>query len=325
MKKELSFETPIMGQEYAGTVGVLAVANENRFVSSNFSDPLTEFVAAIMGTDLASLQAELNVMAPPVRSARRFEYRKAADGLSFLSDLDDERAIGADFRRLEHKGEMVNVKTANRGLTYTLDRDEMVEGDTEQTARWLAAILLRNSKRRVQKMLDAAAANNNVVFKTATDPDFIVKQKLIAALEARGLFPNNILYGIGAWSMREAAYRTSTVPGALILGQMTAEQVASALMVDRLTISKDVYKTSTKKGTQFFLGNLIYAYYTDPIIGKEDGSNVKRFWTPCEGGEMMRVFVDESKPKTVEVMVEHYSAEAVVDSNGILKFTVAAS
>jgi len=325
MKKALTLETPIHAATEAGSGGVLALVNENRMEAANYSEAVTGFILGVLGTDLATLQAELDLIAPSVRVARRFEYKKQATGLSFLADQNDERAPGAKFRRVESGGTSVNSKTANRGLSFTLDRDEMVEGSIEQTAKWLTAILLRNELIRAVAALDAASTNANVVFSASTDPQGLIETALLAAHTARGIYPNKLICGLTAWANARAAYRASTKAGALALANMTPTEVAQALAVEALHVSKTVYKTTQKGSKVQFLSNLIYAYFTEDVAHKDDASNIKRFFTPCEGGEQIRVYVDDSQAKTVEVIVEMYSTVAVTDSTGIRKLTVSTS
>lgn len=325
MSKILSIDTPIAPATDAGRAGVLALANEDRFEAANYSEGLTEFVLGVLGTDLAPLVEELNFLAPPVMAPRRFEYKKEANALSFLADLDDERAIGARFRKLEQRGESVNAKTANRGLTYTIDKDEqLLPGYTEQVARWLTAILLRNAKRRAIAVIDAAATNTNVSFTASTDPDDLVETGLIAAHTARGIYPNRAIYGLTAWQYRKKAFKASTKDGRLIQALMSEQDVADALSLETLRKSMDVFKTSKSGSKSQLLSNLIYAFYADPVATRDDASNVKRFYTPCENGEMIRTYTVEHA-KTIEVLVEHYSTEAVTDSTGVRKFTASNS
>jgi len=325
MNKILTMETPISAASMAGTAGVLALANENRMEAANYSEAVTGFVLGVLGSDLAPLQAELDKIAPSVKVARRFEYKKQAAGLSFLADQNDERAPGAKFRKVEAGGTSVNSKTANRGLSITLDRDDMVEGSVEQSAKWLTAILLRNELIRAVAALDAASTNTAVSFKATTDPQGLIETALLAAHTARGIYPNRIISGLTAWAYARAAYRNSAKAGALALAAMTPADVANALAVEDLHVSKTVYKTTGKGDKVQFLSNLIYAYYTDDVAHKDDASNIKRFVTPCEGGQMIRAYVDESQAKTVEVIVEMYSTVAVTDSTGIRKLTVSNS
>jgi hypothetical protein len=63
-------------------------------------------------------------------------------------------------------------------------------------------------------------------------------------------------------------------------------------------------------------------YYRDEVASKEDGSNLKRFWSPCDGGEEFRVYVDESQAKTIDITVEQYSLITAVDTGGIRQFTI---
>jgi hypothetical protein len=322
MKNDLSFDRIILPASAAGESGVLALANETRMEAANYSEGVTNFVLGVMGTDLAPLQAELDLIAPPVRTGRRFEYKKAASGLSFLADLEDERAIGAKFRRLEASGTSVYSKTANRGLSYTLDRDEMVDGSIEQTAKWLAAILLRNDLRRALAVLIAANANTGKTWNSSANPDGDLRAALITVLESRGIMPNKLIFGVSAWSKRAAAYEAMTANGALVLAGYTPDQLAAKLGVDKVHVSKTVYKP-TEKGTKAgLMSSFVFGTYTDDVVSKEDASNVKRFWTPCDGGEMVRVYVDESAAKTVEVIVEHYSTVALTDSTGVFQLTI---
>jgi hypothetical protein len=322
MSKILTFDTPISPKEMAGRVGVLALANENRLVASSYSEAVTNFITGVLGTDLAALQNELNIIAPPVLTSRRFEYKKSAEGLSFLADLDDSRAIGAAFRRVEDKGEDVNAKTANRGLSYTLDRDEMVEGSIEQTAKRLTAILLRNDLRRAVALLIAAASNTGKTWNSSSNPDGDIRTMLESVLTTRGLYPNQLLFGVSAWSKRSAAYEASDKPGALILSGYTPEQLAGKFMVKRIHRSDTVYKASKAGAKAALLGGYVITQYIDDVVSKEDASNAKRFWTPCEGGEMFRTYVDESQAKTVEVIVENYTLAAVTDATGINMLTI---
>src|SRR4051812_7605082 len=79
--------------------GEVYLANESRFNAAFFSEPLT--VYATGWRDPNNLEALLDFLAPPVQVGRRFEYKKADNTEAFLSEADDQRAIGADFKRVE--------------------------------------------------------------------------------------------------------------------------------------------------------------------------------------------------------------------------------
>src|SRR5215471_6834255 len=94
--------------------GQICLANESRFNSAFFSEPLTTYAAG--WRDPNNLEALLDFLAPPVQVGRRFEYKQADNSESFLSDTDDMRAIGADSKRVEYNGSTVQDKTCNKGL-----------------------------------------------------------------------------------------------------------------------------------------------------------------------------------------------------------------
>lgn len=305
-------------------VGLVAAANESRFVQSHYSEAVTNFVINLAGTELAALIGERDLLAPSVRVGRRFEFKKSTGGLAFLADQDDIRAIGAAFTKVTDTRSSVNSKTINRGLTMTLDRDDMMDGDIEQTARTLQAILIRNDIKRINTLLLANDTNTAKVWGSSADPDGDVLSELDAIMTARGLWGNTVIFGSTAWIQRRKSYVANTAAGTVPLASLTPEQVAQALAVDRVHVSKSVAK-STKKGTkaQVFASN-VFAYYADPIASKDDASNLKRFFSPCREGGEFAVYVNEMD-KVVEVSVEQYSTPAVTDTTGIRSLTVSAS
>jgi hypothetical protein len=55
-------------------------------------------------------------------------------------------------------------------------------------------------------------------------------------------------------------------------------------------------------------------------VGKDDPSNVKRFWTPTSAG-VVAVYREEF-PKYVDITVEHYSNIVVTSTLGIEMLTI---
>jgi hypothetical protein len=304
---------------------LIVAANENSFEAANYSEGVTNFLVGVLGTDLDPLRRELNLIAPAIRVGRRFEFKKNKSDIAFLADQDDSRAIGAAFGKIEDKRESVDAHTTNRGLTMTLDRDEMLDGDIEQSAQLLTAILMRNDLRRAVAALAAAATNTDKTWNAGANPDGDVAADLNTALLARGVMPNTIVAGSTAWLYRRAAYEASTKAGALMLANRTPAELAAALGVDDFHVSKTVYRAAKGGAKASLLANYVFMYYKDEIASKEDGSNLKRFWSPCDGGEEFRVYVDETKAKTIDVTVEQYSLITAVDTGGIRKFTVTQS
>jgi len=305
--------------------GVICAANSgNRFIDSHYSEGVTDFVVGCQGTDLAPLIAERDSIAPSVRVPRRFEFKKSKKGLAFLANENDLRAIGSGFNKVGDGRESVDAHVFNRGLTTTLDRDEMMDGDIEQAARSLTAILLRNSIKRGYALLAGTATNTGKVWGSAADPDGDVMEKMVAILEARGVLPNRAIYGSAAWLRRRTSYVGNDGDGTGALATLPPDQVAQAIAVEQLRISRAVAKSTEKGAKSLMLANKVFLYYADAVASRDDASNIKRFWSPTANGGDIAVYVNE-KNKTVDVTVELYELMAVTDSDGILSLTVTAS
>src|ERR1700722_17210890 len=125
MKSEFnnSIANPILPDRGAGyDPGRVLFANSSRFLEAYFSEPLTNY--AVGWRDPNNIEASLQFIAPSVPVGRRFEWKKANNAEEFLSEvIDDERAVGSDFKRVEYTASDVTDKTLNKGLTYIADLD----------------------------------------------------------------------------------------------------------------------------------------------------------------------------------------------------------
>jgi hypothetical protein len=299
--------------------GQICLANEERFTAAFFSDPLTAY--AIGWKDPENIQATLDAIAPPVEVSRRFEFKSAKNAEEFLSEADDIRAIGSAFKKVEYTGTSVNQKTLNKGLTITLDRDELVPGKEERTVARLIARLNRNDLRRAVAALIASATNTGKTWDSTTgkDPDIDVKADLETGATARGLASNLVVYGATAWTKRLTSYRAQNLAGQSASSTLTPDQVAAFLGVSRVVISNERYQsTSTAKAE--ILGAYVLMYYASLLADTEDPSNIKQFWTPTESGRF-RVYREEHA-KTIDISVEHYSNIVLPSTLGLRKFTV---
>src|SRR5262245_56412428 len=101
--------------------GEIYLANEARFTTTFFSEPLTQYSTG--WKDPNNLEALLDFVAPPVQVGRRFEYKLAENNEAFLSEVDEIRSIGSDFKHVEYRGTSANEKTFNKGLTVRVDLD----------------------------------------------------------------------------------------------------------------------------------------------------------------------------------------------------------
>lgn len=304
--------------------GVICAANEARFTASNYSEPLTQYTVG--WKDPENLDAVLDSIAPSVPVGRRFEFKKATNAESFLSETDDVRAIGANFKRVEYTGETVNEKTLNKGLTIRLDKDDMLdEMEEERSIGRLMQRLSRNELRRALVLIDAGATSAAKVWNATTNPDKDLRDACMFAANLSGLRPNVILFSESAWDMRldayEAAANTSSYAGRA--AAMTPPELARKTMVDRIEIVKARYQSTASAKALVQTTLTVLAYIAITGAGKDDPSNVKRFVTPA--GTRYRVFRKESD-KFVDLSVEHYS-NIVITSSGasIRKLTVFAT
>lgn len=303
--------------------GEIYIANEDRFTESHFSEPLTAY--AVGWKDPNNIEATLEFLAPTVPTTRRFEYAKASNAEEFLSETDDERAIGASFKLVEFTSSKVNAKTLNKGLTVRVDRDN-VEGmpNWEQVyTNRIMRRLLRNELRRGVTLLSAAATNTAVTWDTSAgkDPDQDVKTRLIAGADLAGVYPTRVLYGDTAWNKRGISHRAQNTAGGFSSASMNEAQVAAMLGVDQVMVSRERYSSSATARTQV-VNNLVLAYIAEANMTPEDPSSIKRFVSAVEGGGRFRVYRQEVNSKLVDITVEHYSLIAVTSTLGIQKLTV---
>jgi len=300
----------------------VTAANESRFNSAHYSEPLTAYTVG--WRDAENLDALLDFIAPRVPVGRRFEFKKADNAEAFFSETDDLRAVGSAFKRVEYRGTTVNEKTLNKGLTIRLDHDEPLTDDWQERAvQLLLQRLRRNELRRALLALDATASNANKTWDDATAPDNDVREALIAAADASGVRPNRVLFGEAAWDLRARAYESQDNAGAFAGASLDPAAVARKLLVEGVRVAPARYQSSAtaKAG---IVGSVVYAYYAQDTYGKDEPSNLKRFVTPVEGGGHYRVYLEESS-KYTDITVEHYSNIVVTSHLGIRKLTVSAS
>jgi hypothetical protein len=308
--------------------GQILFANDSRFMETFFSEPLTNY--AVGWRDPNNIEATLNFIAPPVVVGRRFEWKKAANAEEFLSEVvDDQRAIGSDFKRVEFTASDVTDKTINKGLTYIADLDN-VSGPNWQNDKVAKLLrrLYRNEFRRGITAISAAATNTAVTWDTTAgkNPDRDLLTDLLTATTATGIRPNRILYGDTAWNKRGLSYEgqsgTSTAFG--MIANYSPEQLAARLMVDQVMVSRERYQTSASAKSEI-VSNLIFGFYAEDGVDTEDPSNIKRFvsaFSGEQGGGLVRVFVQQLSSKLVAITVEHYSKIIVTFSGGLRKWTV---
>jgi hypothetical protein len=303
--------------------GQVCLANESRFSSAHFSEPLTAYAAGWREPN--DIEALLDFIAPPVQVGRRFEYKKADNNEAFLTDTDDSRAIGADFKRVEYRGSTVNDKTTNRGLTIRVDLD--LAGDIPNwreiyTARLLQRVL-RSDLRRAIDALVTGATNTAKTWDTSAgkDPDQDILTELLASVDASGVRPNRVLFGDVAWNKRLISHRAQATAGGFASAALTQDQLASYLGVEGLRVSRERYQNAASTKTKV-VPDVVVLFYGIDGPTTEDPTHLKRFWSAVEGGGKFRVYEHAVSSKMVDITVEHYSNTLLTSSVGLRKLTI---
>ncbi len=299
------------------------LANEARFTAAYYSEPLTTF--AVGWRDPSPITEIMEFLAPTVRVGRRFEYKEFLNQEEWYSESDDDRAIGADFKRVEYKGVSKLGQTENRGLSIVVDLDEVRE-----VANWrelytgrLQRRLNRNEFRRTWALAVAAATNNAKTWDTTAgkDPDQDVLTDLVAATDDGGIRPNRLIYGDTAWSKRVLAHRAQSLSGGFASAGLSATELAGFLGVENVMVSRERYQSSSSAKSQI-VSNLVLEFYAESSPMNEDPSNLKRFVSEVEGGGYWRVYEQQISSKLVLLTVEFYSLPKVTATTGLRTLTI---
>lgn len=265
-----------------------------------------------------NIEADLMAIAPGIEVARNFEYAKGDNGEVFLSESDDIRAPGADFKRVNYSGDVQVDKTLNKGLTLRLDKDAVpaaaggASGDLDralrQYAQRLTERLYRNELRRAVGVLSGLQAPTPTVWSPdGHDCDLDLAEAVDAAGDNSGIEPNTLIMGKTAWLRRWRALRALDTEGGYSSAGLTPEGLASFLGIDRVIVLKERFNLKKGAGAKAkVLGDLVVACYVEPSPLMDDASNIKRFTTSTESGAL-RVHYDETHAKFVDLTVEHYS------------------
>lgn len=297
--------------------GLICASNEARFTSSNLSQPLTAY--SVGWRDPEKLDELMELLFPSVEVSRRFSWLKADNAAEFLSEVDDIRAIGAPFKRVEQSGTSVEAKTINKGLTVRVDHDEEPEGDFKN--KWVGRLLRRlnrNDFRRSMALLDAAATNVAKVWGANSNPDGDLRAMCKAGADISGIRPNVMALGEALADLRMDVYEGQNTPYAGRAAGMTNDDMARKFMVDLVQTVKARYQ-STATAKAAIVPSVGYAYLALQGVSKDDPTNVKRFVTPTPQGRT-RVYVQEFD-KYTDISVEQYSQTVITSTLGIRKIT----
>ena len=300
-------------------LGTIVAANDDLLVEANFSEPLTAYATG--WRDPSDLQGALDFVAPTVPTSRRFEFAQATNAEEFYSEVDDVRALGADFKRVEYTSTKALGITLNKGLTLRVDRDATVNNPQwqQQAVSRLMRRLLRNEYRRAITIITAAAATTNKAWDGAAgeDPDQDVITDLIAGADQSGVPANRVLYSANSWNKRGLSYRLQTNrTDALTMATMTPLQVAGVLGVELVSVNRARYQATATLKNQI-VGSQVIEFYAEDGLTQDDPSHIKRFVSNTDAGQPFAVYVQPYGAKLWDVTVEHYSNIIVTSTLGL--------
>lgn len=319
---------PLGIQSGSAEPGKVVLANESAFQNSFFSQPLTDFAVGYESQE-EPLQELLDFIAPPVQVPDRlFQYDVQNNQVAFeaLMKGEDERALMGEFKVVTWLDSKATGSTQSKGLTTFLDNDilEKMPQKLEQAVATLKMMQLRADLIRANTLLNTLATNTAKTWSSGTPkPDIDMKLAIKAARQALGMQPNRVLFGGGAWELRDSALAGQNTAGAFA-GLMRLEtDVARFYRVREIKINDLVYEIPGTGKTPIITDNKVFVFsgYTMPSLA--DTSNVKRFWSPVMGGGEWAVFVDKvTSAELTKVTVYHRSAILSPNTAGVQSLTI---
>ncbi|HRZ12290.1 MAG TPA: hypothetical protein P5567_07530 [Kiritimatiellia bacterium] len=285
---------------------VVFFANEDRFEASHYSEPLTIFAQG--WSDPAGIKAILDFVAPEVPAPRRFDFKRpASNAEAFAIEDNDIRAIGSGFKTVDFTSESQESMTLNKGLCVRLDDDVLADNPQyeEIYVGALLSLLYRMEFKRAVTALESIATAASKTWNSAASPDDDVAEMLSAAEDASGLANNRLLYGQLAFRTRCACLRVAS-DGKAAMGAGGLDQLALTLGVSGIRVSGHRYQeTATTKGR--IVPSAAFSFYGSSENLLDDPTHIKRFITPIEKGQTVRVFRERIGVKVVELGIEFYS------------------
>lgn len=317
--------TEYLDPEYKGENrhGLISRLNADLLSEGTYREALTTYAVGFPGVDFAR---DLDVLAPGVQVADRFDYKKFDNAEAFYSELtDDLRAPRGDFKEVEFTSEEVTAKTANRGLMVVVDRDQVRNApDWEQT--WTRSLLNRirlNQLRRAINLISAGATNAAKTWNAdaGKNPDGDIRAEITTAHTAAGVRPNRVAYGPTAWDLRVSSHEAQNTAGGFAAAGRDEAALARYLNLEQVLICQARYSTSASAKSEA-LSNLVLQFNALASATVEDPSNIKRFWSPCDNGQMVMVHRWDIGPKKMAVAVEHYELLKLTSTLGLRKATI---
>lgn len=272
--------------------------------------------------DPTGLREIIRFVAPqfPSRDDSFYEFKAAKQGEYFLTEVDDIRAMDADFKQVKSSGETAFGKLQNKGVSIRVDADVLRRHpDFERIYLFaLCSRIYRNEWRRVVAGLTSGATVTTTTWNTDKDPDVEVMDLLDQAETSASVACNRVLIGVPA--QRQRARVLALSGGGARVGASESD-LASAFGVDSVRISRHRKQARASNDTRV-VGRSLFAFYAEDDATPMDFSHMKRFVLEFAPGRELRAYRHEVSAAFVDLSVECYSKLLVQDTVGLTEIRI---
>lgn len=275
--------------------------------SSTVVQTLTNYARGIFPGLLAAQDPIVTRMAPVVPDqAATGKYKNYSDKNAFQK-VQTARALGGPATRIEFLATDGDYNCQPQALEIGIDDHErklaggmdqrMQEAKTKTLLSTASLTHINDIVVAARAGLAAAATPTWATASSSTPVDDIDAQ-IEAIANDIGMFPTDIIFGLGAWrKYRASAQVKANFPNAAVIG-VTPEQGAGILLNPGIRIGistaiRDTVKVGGAKSTANILGSDVFIFYAAPSPDVYDASFMKVFSTGQETIESVRMYREE--------------------------------
>lgn len=279
----------------------------SQLASSTVSQTLTNYARGIFPGLIAAQDPIIARMAPVVLVGGATGKYKSFNDQNAFQKVETGRAIGGPARRIEFLATDADFNCTPQALEIGIDdherdaangMDSQLEEAKTKTLLSTASLSHVNDIVTVAKAGLSAAATPTWADASTADPVSDIDTQIDAIAAASGMFPTDIVFGLGAWRRFRAANKViSRFPNAAIVG-VTTEQAAGiflnpSIRVGVSTAIRDTVKFGGTKATATILNAEVFIFYTSPSPTTFDASFMKVFSTGNETVQAVRKYREE--------------------------------
>lgn len=322
-------ELPQVHEDYSGFEhGRVLAYNASQFAANAPVEFLSNYAVRYSDPLANDLIGVRQMLAPDIAVGNRMRFVQYPVYLlqdAFLAldnPIDDIRGIGADFPTLRNTTKTLTTqKIQNRGIAIEVDEDEeLLDEDWQQRkVAYLRGILDRTALVRALGLFVGTATAKTLAWNAGAgqDPD----QALLLELENALVRPNRILMGPGAATKRRLAHRAQNTAGGFASAGLSDDGIANYLSLDKvMTVRNRV--TSGAGTTSSIFNNFLLLFLAGDAMQKDDMSNLKTFWAPCNNGQRYAVYVRQVGDKRWRIAVEKYELTSITATAGAEVITI---